>query len=104
MAFYGFHGTDPNESKLGGRFYVDAVLVADLSTAGQSDRLEDTVNYEQVYRIIRDHVEGQRFNLLEALAQKIAVAKVTVRVRKPAVPLKGILDYTQVEVVRQRAA
>jgi dihydroneopterin aldolase len=112
MAFYGFHGTDPHESKLGGRFFVDAVLLADLSKPGKSDRLEDTVNYEQVYRIIRDHVEGKRFNLLEALAQQIAdtlladfpaVQQVTVRVRKPAVPLKGILDYTQVEIVRGRS-
>ncbi len=111
MAFYGFHGTDPNESKLGGRFFVDAVLVADLSKPGATDRLEDTVNYELVYRIIRDHVEGKRFNLLEALAQQIAdtliadfpaVRRVTIRVRKPAVPLRGILDYTQVEVIRGR--
>jgi len=111
MAFYGFHGSDPSESKLGGRFYVDVVLSADLSSPGRSDRLADTVNYEEVYRIIRDHVEGKRFNLLEALAQRIAdtlladfaaVARVTVRVRKPGVPLRGILDHTQVEVVRER--
>lgn len=111
MAFYGFHGTDPHESKLGGRFFVDTVLTADLSKAGRTDKLQDTVNYELVYRIIRDHVEGKRFNLLEALAQQIAdtvladfpaVATVTVRVRKPGVPLRGILDHTQVEVVRSR--
>jgi 7,8-dihydroneopterin aldolase/epimerase/oxygenase len=111
MAFYGFHGTDPHEAKLGGRFFVDAVLTADLSKAGRTDRLEDTVNYVKVYAIIRDHVEGKRFNLLEALAQTIAdallddfprIATVTVRVRKPGVPLKGILDFTQVEVVRSR--
>lgn len=113
MAFYGYHGTDPHEAKLGGRFFVDAVLVADLAKPGRSDRLEDTVNYEKVYAIIREHVEGKRFNLLEALAQTIAdevlkdfsaVSQVTVRVRKPGVPLKGILDFTQVEVVRARKA
>lgn len=111
MAFYGFHGSDPSESKLGGRFYVDAVLEADLTKPGRSDQLEDTVNYEQVYRIIREHVEGKRFNLLEALGQRIAetlladfpaIQRVTVRVRKPGVPLRGILDHTQVEVVRDR--
>lgn len=113
MAFYGYHGTDPHEAKLGGRFFVDAVLAADLGKPGRSDRLEDTVNYEKVYAIIREHVEGKRFNLLEALAQSIAeevlkdfpaVSQVTVRVRKPGVPLKGILDFTQVEVVRLRKA
>jgi dihydroneopterin aldolase len=111
MAFYGFHGSDPSESKLGGRFFVDAVLRADLSVPGRSDRLEDTVNYETAYRIIREHVEGKRFNLLEALAQQIAdallaqfpaVEAVTIRVRKPGVPLRGILDHTQVQVERSR--
>src|ERR1700675_2595213 len=111
MAFYGYHGTDPHEAKLGGRFFVDTVLEADLSKAGRTDKLEDTVNYERAYAIIRDHVEGQRFNLLEALAQRIAdallhdfptVSNVQVRVRKPGVPLKGILDFTQVEVIRSR--
>lgn len=111
MAFYGFHGSDPHESKLGGRFFVDVVLGADLSKPGRTDRLADTVNYERVYAIIRDHVEGKRFNLLEALAQTIAdallsefapLSRVTVRVRKPGVPLRGILDHTQVEIIRGR--
>ena len=111
MAFYGYHGSDPHESKVGGRFYVDVVLGSDLSRPAKTDRLEDTVNYEKVYAIIRDHVEGKRFNLLEALAQTIAdellhdfpaLARVEVRVRKPGVPLKGILDFTQVEIVRGR--
>jgi 7,8-dihydroneopterin aldolase/epimerase/oxygenase len=112
MAFYGYHGSDPHEGSVGGRFYVDVVLEADLSKPGKSDKLEDTVNYERVYAIIRDHVEGKRFNLLEALAQTIAdqllrdfaaVQCVEIRVRKPGVPLKGILDFTQVEIVRARA-
>lgn len=111
MAFYGYHGSDPHESKVGGRFYVDVVLQSDLSRPARSDQLADTVNYEKVYAIIRDHVEGKRFNLLEALAQTIAdellhdfpsLSRVEVRVRKPGVPLKGILDFTQVEIVRGR--
>ena len=111
MAFYGFHGSDPHESKIGGRFFVDVVLNSDLSKPGRTDKLHDTVNYERVYLIIRDHVEGKRFNLLEALAQTIAdtllkefpaLSQVIVRVRKPGVPLRGILDHTQVEIVRGR--
>src|SRR5690348_2580621 len=108
MAFYGYHGTDPHEAKLGGRFFVDAVLRSDLSRPGRTDNLADTVNYERVYAIIRDHVEGKRFNLLEALGQRIAdellhdfpaVSQVEIRVRKPGVPLKGIVDVTPAEVV-----
>ncbi len=111
MAFFGFHGTKPSEGELGGRFFVDVVMRADLSKAGRSDRLADTVDYERAFAIVRDHVEGKRFKLLEALAQNIAeallgefkpLAQVEVRVRKPGVPIRGILDFTEVEIVRSR--
>ena len=111
MAFYGFHGTSPSEGKLGGRFFVDVVMRADLSKAAKSDRLADTVDYARAHAIVRDHVEAKKFNLLEALASNIAdallsefpkLAAVEVRVRKPGVPLRGILDHAQVEVVRSR--
>ena len=113
MAFFGFHGTKPSEGELGGRFFVDVVMHADLSKAGRSDRLSDTVDYERAFAIVRDHVEGKRFKLLEALGENIAQAllsefkqlgEVEVRVRKPGVPIRGILDYTEVEVVRGRTA
>ena len=113
MAFFGFHGTKPSEGELGGRFFVDVVMHADLSKPGRTDKLADTVDYERAFAIVRDHVEGKRFKLLEALAQNIAdalldafkpLAQVEVRVRKPGVPIRGILDYTEIEVVRDRAA
>jgi 7,8-dihydroneopterin aldolase/epimerase/oxygenase len=113
MAFFGFHGTKPSEGELGGRFFVDVVMHADLSKPGRTDRLADTIDYERAFAIVRDHVEGKRFKLLEALAQNIAdalleafkpLAQVEVRVRKPGVPIRGILDYTEIEVVRDRAA
>ena len=37
------------ENKLGQKFVVDATLMADLATAGQTDDLHHTVNYAQVY-------------------------------------------------------
>jgi dihydroneopterin aldolase len=111
MAFYGFHGTKPEEGELGGRFFVDVVMRADLRKAGRTDRLADTVDYQRAHAIVAERVERRRFKLLEALAASIAdallrefkpLAEVEVRVRKPGVPLKGILDYAQVEVVRAR--
>jgi dihydroneopterin aldolase len=111
MAFFGFHGTKASEGELGGRFFVDVVMRADLSKAGRTDRLADTVDYERAFAIVREHVEAKRFKLLEALAQTIAeallgefkrVGQVEVRVRKPGVPIRGILDYTEIEIVRGR--
>lgn len=113
MAFYGFHGTKPAEGKLGGRFFVDVEMHGDFSKAGKSDRLADAVDYERAHAIVTDHVEAKKFYLLEALATNIAEAllaefpplrEVVVRVRKPGVPLRGILDHAEVEVVRTRVA
>ena len=67
-----------------------------------------TVNYETVYHGVKKIVTTSKFYLIEALAGKIAsdllksnqIEKVTVRIRKPNAPLKGVLDYVEVEVIR----
>ncbi|MBI4312116.1 MAG: dihydroneopterin aldolase, partial [Chloroflexi bacterium] len=37
MAFYGYHGVNPEERALGQRFVVDLQVYLDLSRAGASD-------------------------------------------------------------------
>ncbi len=51
---------------------VDIDLELDLSTAGTSDDLADTVNYGEVCAQVEAVVERSRFSLLEALAEAIA--------------------------------
>ena len=114
MRFYAYHGVNPEERTLGQRFTVDVVLAVDLHRAGQSDDLTDTVSYSAVYKLVRGIVEGEPRELIEAVAEAIAteilasflpVARVTVTVRKPEVPMKGsMLDAAGVRIVRSRAA
>jgi len=107
MHFYGHHGVDAAERDLGGRFSFDIELVADLSRAGQTDDLNDTVDYKAVYDLVAQ-VQRRGFHLLEALALNIAneilasfaVDEVTVRARKQSVPLGGLIDHAEVEVTR----
>lgn len=111
LAFYAYHGALAEENKLGQKFFLDLELLADLKKAGESDDVKDTVHYGQVYTVIKDIVENNRFNLIEALASKIAkailanfskVEKVLVRVKKPEAPVRGIFDYFGVEFVLER--
>lgn len=110
MMFYGFHGTYEHERELGQRFYVDIEFVIDCTMAGKTDDLKDTVDYTAIYSRIKEITENRRFQLLEALASNIAenvlawekISEVTVRVRKPAVPIPGQLDYVQLEITRRR--
>ena len=111
MVFYGFHGMSAAEQELGQRFDVDLVVRLDLSKAGVSDMLEDTVSYTHLYRAVKEIMEGPSRKLLENVAETIAekilaesnVASVQVTVKKPKVPMKGsVLDYAAVEIVRER--
>ena len=111
MRFYGFHGVLPHEKRDGQTFIVDVELSVDLREAGQTDRLEQTVNYSSVFDCIRRIVEQERYDLLEKLASVISeavlsgferVEAVTVRIRKPQVPIRGELDWAGVEIRRSR--
>jgi dihydroneopterin aldolase len=113
MRFYAYHGVNPEERALGQRFLVDVVMALDLRRPGQSDDLADTVSYSDVYKVVRGIVEGEPRNLIEAVAEEIAaailtgfppVARVTVTVRKPEVPMKGsLLDAAGVRITRSQA-
>ena len=72
LTFYGYHGVRPEERSLGQKFRVDVELTLDLSRPASSDRVADTVNYEEVCRLILEVGKGPRCNLVETLAERIA--------------------------------
>lgn len=107
MVFYGYHGVEESEKILGARFEVDLVIGADLRRASETDDLNDTINYEAIYHDIEALVTKEKKQLIEALAGVIArtikekyqgIEEITVIVRKPSVPIKGILDTVEVEI------
>ena len=111
MRFYGFHGVNPEEKALGQPYLVDLTVELDLQGPGLTDRLEDTVNYTELYRAVRGVLEGESKNLLEAAAQAVAkrildefpVESVRVRVSKPQPPIRGsVLENASVEIYRRR--
>ncbi len=111
MQFYGYHGVNPEERVLGQRYVVDLTADLDLSRAGASDRLEDTVSYSHVYRTVRAVMEGEPRNLLESAAQAIAdrvlaefpVDSVSVTVKKPSPPVRGSsISLAAVQIHRTR--
>lgn len=109
MQFYARHGADPGERVLGQRFEVDVELEADLAAAGSTDRLADAIDYRAVYQLIAARFE-EPCQLLEAVAERLAqailaefaVSAVVVRVRKPSVPIGGVLAHAQVCIRRGR--
>lgn len=113
LQFFARHGVLEAEQTLGQRFEVDVSLQTDLRAAGQSDKLQHTVDYARVYTSIEDQVVGpsNRKDLIEAVAEGVAarilrehaaVQGVRVEVRKPQVALGGILAHVAVVIERSR--
>ena len=110
LVFFGKHGCHAAEQELGQKFLVDIELECDLSAAGKSDSLEDTLDYVAIYNHASEVMEGESAKLLEHLAQRIAdfalidqrVSSAWVRLRKPHIALPGALDFIGIEITRTR--
>jgi len=112
MTFEGRHGVGDAERAELQEIQLDVELLLDLSAAGASDALEQTVDYAAVFEICREHAEERSYRLLEALGDSVAgevlsrfprVDRVVVEVRKPGVPIDGFIDHAGVRIDRTRS-
>jgi dihydroneopterin aldolase len=111
MEFEGRHGAGEEERSAPQVLELDVEMVLDLRDAGKADDLGQTVDYSGVFEHCRAIVEERSFHLLEAIAEAVAtdllaafepIDTVVVRVRKPGVPIDGVLEYAAVEIERSR--
>ena len=101
MEFYAYHGHFAEEQLIGTWFVVDLFLTTDTSAAEHSDMLHDTVNYLEVYQVVKAEMETNS-KLLEHVGRRIlnavkqhfpAVTHARVKVRKMNPPLSGKMDF-----------
>jgi dihydroneopterin aldolase len=104
MEFYAYHGCFREEAVVGTRFVVDLEMKVDFSKASQSDDLNDTVNYLEVYQLIKLCMQ-KKSKLLEHLSRHILLALMerfpqisegTIKVAKMNPPLGGQLSSVSV--------
>jgi dihydroneopterin aldolase len=110
----GTHGVLPEEHRRAQPFEVDVEIAADLSAAGRSDALADTIDYGAVTAAVEAVVAGDHSDLLEHLAQRIADAifavagpsarAVAVTVRKLRPPVPSDLAVSEVSIRRAHPA
>ena len=72
LSVFGHHGARPFEKEAGQRLEVDVEIEPPDDRAERSDRLPDAVDYDAIYRTVREIAEGRSFHLLEALAATTA--------------------------------
>ena len=70
-------GVYPGEREQTQEIRIDAELACDLRPAGVSDRLEDTIDYAWVRDELVRVAEASEFNLIEALAERLAAVCLT---------------------------
>ena len=110
-AFYAYHGALSEEQSIGGKFEADVDIYTDFSRAASNDNLEHTINYYEVYKFINRIVNEKKYYLIETISMLIAdgileqypnAEKVCVRVRKSNVPVGGVIDHVEAEVIKDR--
>jgi 7,8-dihydroneopterin aldolase/epimerase/oxygenase len=107
----GLCGVLPEEHARPQPLEIDIDVEADLAKPAASDKVEDTIDYSALCAMAERIISAERFDLLEALAQRLAEAvmsderalSVTVAVRKLRPPVPHHLDTCGVRITRTRA-
>jgi dihydroneopterin aldolase len=104
MEFFGYHGVYPEENVLGNRFKIDLELHTNFKEAMETDRLEGTIDYAQLYNLVKTRM-NQRVKLLEHLGYGIIqdiraaypeVSQVRITLKKQQPAIGGLVDFSGV--------
>jgi 7,8-dihydroneopterin aldolase/epimerase/oxygenase len=110
LEFHAFHGVYPHERESGNWFEVDIVVESDFSMAAANDELQGTVNYETLFKIVKEEMH-QPSKLLETVAEKIArdvlqkipeALSVELRISKLNPPIGGKCKKATISLFRKR--
>lgn len=109
MEFKAYHGCLEQEKVRGNSFTVDFRGEMDLSAAAESDNLEDTVNYGEIYELVAYEMSIPS-ELLENVAGRIVkeiekrfpqFVSFSVRVSKKKPPVDGVAQWSRVTLYHQ---
>ena len=104
MRFWAHHGCLESERSKGNLFLVDFRGEMDLRRAAGSDALEDTVNYGEIYDVVKAEMEIAS-DLLEHVAGRIVkilavnfpqFVRFSVKVSKQMPPVGGHVQWSRV--------
>jgi len=110
LEFHAFHGVYPHERESGNWFEVDIAVETDFTQAAQQDDLAGTVNYETLFRLVKEEMKAPS-KLLETVAEKIvtdvlktlpAVQGVEIRISKLNPPIGGKCKKATVFLSKKR--
>ena len=71
LEFHAYHGVYPHERSSGNKFEVDVIVETEFGNAAFQDDLSGTINYEDVYALVKSEMEKPS-KLLERVGHSIA--------------------------------
>ncbi|MBS1951761.1 MAG: Dihydroneopterin aldolase [Cytophagales bacterium] len=111
LEFHAYHGVYPHERSSGNKFEVDVVIETTLHHSAFQDDLRGTINYEDLYAVVKDEMEKPS-KLLETVAHNIAekilqqfagIINAEVKISKFNPPIGGVCKKASVSVARHKA-
>ena len=109
LEIFANHGVYPEETVLGQKFVVSAVMYTKTRNAGKKDDLLASINYGEVSHMITEFLQKNTYKLLEAAVENLAemlllslslLEKITLRIEKPWAPVGLPLKTVAVEITR----
>lgn len=109
LEIFANHGVFPEETALGQKFVVSAIMYTETRPAGLTDDLSASINYGEVSHMITDFLQKNTYKLLEAAVENLAemlllslplLKKITLRIEKPWAPVGLPLKTVAVEITR----
>ena len=110
LRLFARHGVAEQERQVGNEYRVDVRLRTDIARAARTDDVTHTVNYAEVYELIRremdtpsrllEHVAGRMADAILHHFQTITEVKLTLRKRNP--PMGADCLWAGVELTVQR--
>jgi len=110
IEIYAFHGQLPEEKKIGGKFIINLDIDTAFDDACQSDKLEDTFNYQLAYDIVKEEM-AKTSSLLEHVASRILerilnasplIWSAKIKLSKMNPPFGGVVKAVSVEIKKDR--
>lgn len=111
LCIHGYHGVQPEEKRLGQRFYLDITCDLDLARCASEDDFSKAISYRELCDLAVEVSNSGPYHLIETFGDRIAhaileafqdIRKVVVTVKKPSAPIAHVMDNVSVTISRLR--
>jgi len=100
MEFFSYHGHFEEEKVIGTRFVIDLYIETSTEKAEESDNLKDTINYQEVYLLVKEEMKTPSHlleQILTAIRKRFAkIESIDIKLHKMNPPLGGQIESVSI--------